>query len=276
MAITVEETHDSREGSTGPQGTDELRYVIEGTADQGEAKAALADEAPYTYDGKVRQTRQVKPIRVDVANPDTSVWEGVAVYRRPEDSEPETGDSVFSFDTTGGRAHITQSLETVGAYAPAGKTAPNFHGAIGVTRHGVEGCDIPVPVYNWTERRYLPSAYVTFAYRRSVFYLTGCINQDDFREFESGEVLFRGARGSRRGDRDWEVTFLFAASPNMQDIELGDGVITNVDKDGWEYLWVLYEDVPDLDADTLVKRPRAAYVERVLHVGNFAKLGIGT
>jgi hypothetical protein len=47
-------------------------------------------------------------------------------------------------------------------------------------------------------------------------------------------------------------------------------------KKGWEYLWVRYADEEDAGSSTLVKKPVAAYVERVYEEGNFAALGIGT
>ena len=64
------------------------------------------------------------------------------------------------------------------------------------------------------------------------------------------------------------------ASPNRTGITVGD--ITGIAKKGWEYLWVRYEDAEDSTAKTLVKRPVAAYVEKVYESGDFAALGIGT
>ncbi len=39
-----------------------------------------------------------------------------------------------------------------------GKTAPNFGGAIGVTQDNVEGVDIYVPVYNFSETHHIDPA----------------------------------------------------------------------------------------------------------------------
>ncbi|MBC7326197.1 MAG: hypothetical protein H5T99_12950, partial [Moorella sp. (in: Bacteria)] len=70
------------------------------------------------------------------------------------------------------------------------------------------------------------------------------------------------------------ITFKFAASPNKTNITIGD--ITGIAKKGWEYLWVLYEDAEDTNAQRLVKRPVAAFVEQVYPYGDFSQLGIGT
>ena len=271
MAITVEEKADSRELTTGDGASAILRYTIRGTASDSEAKTALGSEAPSTYDGLVRKSRDVTPIFVDVGNPDGSIWEGVARYGRRV-SEPETGESVFSFDTGGGTQHITQSRQTMGSYAPAGQSAPDTNEAIGVAGDNVEGVDIVVPVYNWTETHYLDDAYVTSGYRRALRNLTGKLNSAGFRGFAAGEVLFMGARGARRSDEDWEITFSFAASENRYGLSVGS--ITGIDKAGWDYLWVLYGSGEESQGE-LVPPPRAVYVERVYESGDFYRLGIG-
>ncbi len=164
MSITVDEKFESRESMTGRNAWIERVYVIRGTDDDVDAKAALAAAAPSMYDGLVRKSRHVERLG-------EYLWEGTARYGRPEQSPPlpETGESVFSFDTGGGTQHITQSLATVGAYAPAGETPPSFGGAIGVTDDAVEGVDITVPVYHFSETHYLPDSMVTAAYRADLF-----------------------------------------------------------------------------------------------------------
>ncbi len=89
-----------------------------------------------------------------------------------------------------------------------------------------------------------------------------------------GEVLFLGASGSKRGSDDWEITFRFAASPNKTGLTVGD--IVNINKKGWEYMWVRYADAEDAVAKAIVKKPVAVYVEKVYEDGDFSGLGIGT
>ena len=89
--------------------------------------------------------------------------------------------------------------------------------------------------------------------------------------------LFLGASGSKRAqvgeEEDWEITYRFAGSPNVTGLSIGP--ISGISKKGWEYLWVRYADQEDTTAKALVKRPIAAYVERVYESGNFAALGLG-
>jgi len=217
------------------------------------------------YDGLVRQSLSIERIAEDV-------WEGTVRYgpRQP----PQMGDSSYQFETGGGTQHITHSIQTVGRYAPPGKTAPDFQGAIGVTHDNVEGVDITVPVYNFSETHYIAVELVTNSYKATLFYLTGKVNNAPFRGFATGEVLFLGASGSQRGQEDWEITFKFAASPNVQNMTIGD--ITGINKKGWEYLWVRYADDVDANANALIKKPIAAYVEQVYQYADFSLLGIGT
>jgi hypothetical protein len=98
------------------------------------------------------------------------------------------------------------------------------------------------------------------------------VNDTEFRGRAAGEVLFLGATGAKRGRGDWEITFRFAASPNATGIAIGD--ITGIAKNGWDYLWVLYEEQEDSTAKALVKYPKAVYVEEVYPEGDFDALEI--
>jgi len=269
------EKHDSRKVTTAPNGdaqSAEFVYTLTGVADENSARVLATNSTASTYGDLIRKSISLEPVHVDTANLDTCIWEVTVQYG--EKDEPESGDpSVFSFDTGGGTQHITQSLATINRYAASG-TAPDFKGAIGVTHDNVEGVDITVPVYNFSETHYLDDALVTLAYRGTLFNLTGKVNNASFKGLAAGECLFLGASGSKRGTDDWEITFRFAASPNRTGITVGP--ITGIAKKGWEYLWVRYADAEDAASNTLVKQPVAAYVEKVYEDGNFAGLGIGT
>jgi len=269
---TLTEKIDSREWTTGDKPTVTMHYHLDGTSDDLAAKTLLLDTTPATYDGLIRDECTLEPIFVD-ETADVGKWECTVRYVKSEYTPPQTGESSFAFDTGGGNQHITQSLGTVGAYASSG-TSPNFQGAIGVTHDNVEGVDIAIPVYNFSETHYLADSVVTPAYRGTLFNLTGKVNNGSFKGLAAGECLFLGASGAKRGSDDWEITFRFAGSPNRTGITVGS--ITGISKKGWEYLWVRYADVEDTASNTLVKRPVAAYVEKVYEEGNFAGLGIGT
>lgn len=265
MSITVVEKWESRRHTEGENASAELTYLVIGTDNDLLAKSALRDGSYTIYDGLVRQSYSIDERVAE------EIWLGTVRYGRR--ARPETGESTFQFETGGGTHHVTQSLETKGNYAPEGKTAPDFQGAIGVTDDAVEGVDITVPIFNFSETHFLPSAAVTQAYVLALYALTGRINQGAFRGFAAGEVLFLGASGSKRGEDDWEISFRFAASLNVEDLVVGD--IEGINKGGWDYLWCRYQPAADEEAKMLVQRPTSAHVERVYAWGNFALLGIG-
>lgn len=205
-------------------------------------------------------------------------------------TEPDPLRRSRSFDTSGGMQHITQALKGAGTNngerrwgANGENGAPYAEHAIGVDDNGVNGVDIVVPQLTWTETYDVPSTYVTSAYIKGVAALTGTINSATFRTFDAGEVLFLGASGSQewdqqKGNGPWTLSFKFVASPNagqgktVPALEIGS--ITGVEKRGHDYLWVRYE--TSVGSDTLLKKPKHVYVNKVYRDGNFANLGIGT
>lgn len=272
MAVTVTETADSRAYQRGNGSNEELRYLVEGTADETAAAAALATEAGTSLNGLTRLSYKVDPLRIDADDDDFCIWLGTVQFGLPQYQRAEVGDEMYEFDTTGGTQHITQSKATT--RYPTG-TAPNFNSAIGVTENGVEGVDIVVPAYAWSERLILEDEFVDATYKRTLSRLTGKVNNGPFRGFPKGEVLFLGARGSQRGvDGDWEVAFSFAQQRNVTGQRIG--TITDIAKEGWDYLWVRYKPGDGGDGQTLVRTPSAVYVEQVYEYADFADLGIGT
>ncbi len=271
MAITCEEKYDSRTMIDGQSA--ELTFVIRGTSDEVAALFALDAATSSTFHSMIRQPLEIEPIHIDEDNDDDCIWNGKAKYvPYIHEDDPETGESSFSFDTGGGTQHITQSLETVASYGLDGTTPPDFKGAINVTQDSVEGCDITVPVFNFSETHYISDDALD---RHALFLLTGKKNTATFREFAAAECLFLGASGSKRGRHsDWEVFFKFAASLNRTNITVGE--ITGISKRGWDYLWTRYADSEDPVAHVTVKKPIGVYIEKVYEDGDLGDLGIGS
>lgn len=267
MPVTVEEKF----GRVLSDESAELTYVVRGTDSDVTARTELLTASPNTHNNLKRDDAEVEELA-------PGMWLGVVRYASSGGTPPDVGESSFSFETRGGTQHITQSLATVGSYASGDiPAAPNFRGAIGVTADGVEGVDITVPIYTFSETHYLSPTAVTTAYKNSLFVLTGRVNTSGFKGLDAGECLFLGAAGSRRGtssDDLWEISFAFAGSPNVTGLSVG--TIAGIAKKGWEYLWVRYQEAEDDAAKMLIRKPVAAYVERVHPEGNFSALGIGT
>jgi hypothetical protein len=256
-------------------------YIVDNKWSYLTAEARAIELNPANFVGHERT-------RLDVTPLGNGYWDVRASYRSREieDSEEEQDDdngggvpNSLALDTSGGTEHITQALydgqadwggET--AYARAGLVAPDFYGAINCTGDSVQGVDVTVPAFNFTEVWTWPAALLTVDYYRTLYNLSGSINNATWRSFGRGEVLFLGARFDRnRGDEMIPVTYQFSARPTRTNFKVGQ--ITVREKRGWQYLWTKYEDHAETEA--LVKRPKFAYVNDVYPETNFADLNIG-
>jgi hypothetical protein len=267
---TVQERFPSRNSLVSDNSSAERHYWVTGETSGDQAGADALAAAPATHTNAIGQV--LVPVSLSVDQFDNDGHYVVITYGPRK--YPETGDSSYSFDTGGGTQHITQSLNTIQRVGVGGSgvDVPDFKGAIGVHGDNIEGVDIPSPKYHFTETHYIAVASVTDAYKDKLKALTGRVNNATFRNSDAGEVLFLGAAGSQRGEDDWEITFRFAVSDNETGLTVGD--ISGINKKGWEYLWIVYEDVHSTAPEFIVKVPLYAYVEQVHYEGNFADLGI--
>ena len=77
----------------------------------------------------------------------------------------------------------------------AGKDGRQSPRRIGVTDHGVEGCEIVVPSFSWSETWQLPLATYNWAYSQVLKAVTGRVNSASFRGFPAGQVAFSWRQG---------------------------------------------------------------------------------
>jgi len=269
MAV-VAERYDSRASMDGKDPWANLNYWVMGTTNEEVAKSSVRGVAPSYYtaadqDGNAKTLVQ-QTFAVTRQGP---AFFYVDVRYGPQDPD----ESSWQFDTSGGTHHITQSLATVGAYGN-GAAVTDYKGAINVTGAGknVEGVEIIIPRFEWSERHVVAASIVTQAYAITLADLTGCVNNAAFRGFAAGEVLFRGAQGSKTGQDDWDITYNFSRSPNVSSLDVGG--ITVSSKKGHEYLWVLYKGDDNQNINELARVPKAVYVERVYEEANLDNLGI--
>lgn len=276
MAYQLIEQFDSRDAtdSTDKSSSVDLKWYIQSSTDA-EARDDLAIKAyvgvnvPIAYDGLLLRT--IKHSRLG-----PRIGEVVVHYVDPEkqdeDEQKETGEYKFSFDTTGGQQHVSQSKETISKTAIPGQEAPDFKGAINVSGDRVDGVDLVIPALKFQLTYKVPQATLTTDYVRTLARMTGTTNADEFLGFAAGELLFLGATGEQALNGDPEVTYHFEASENIVNQAIGDIVVPA--KKGHEFLWVWYQPEEDDNAKRLVQRPFAAYVERVYRSTNFSDLGL--
>jgi len=238
-----------------------LRYWLSGTQDDQYVLAYAKANLPAIYHGLWRET-----IRIDPQG--FNLW-----YIDAEYGPIDPWEFKWNFDTTGGTAKVTHAFQHIADY-PA---AHNNNGAIGVNQNGeVEGCEIVVAQFKWTEVWQLPLAAASFAYSDTLELLTGKVNNAVFRGKPAGSVLFMGAQGSgsnKDPDRV-EVTFHFVRDVGQTNLTYGS--ISGVDKPPHHYLWIEYQQQELGAVNRNVIDAIAVHVEKMYGSANFALLGIGT
>lgn len=228
-----------------------IQYIISGTDDVNEAYDALRSEAPTRLGTLYPHQYDVKP-RQDADD----LFDGEVSY---QPNKPST-EPTYNIEIGVAQAKFTQSLMTVARYGVAGQPIPNFQGAIGVTKEGVEGCDVQVPSMIWNERHIISNNRIANAFIQQIFVCCARMNDSQFRIFARGEALFLGATLAQSKEVDgWEGNFRWAGSPNAVGLSVGN--ITIAEKLGHDYLWIRYQE--STSAGSSVKIPKSAFVERV-------------
>jgi hypothetical protein len=274
MAIQVYETPESRSRRGD---SFELRLKVDGTTDDVAARWAVLTGTPLIWDGLIRQAPSIEPDDSGISG----LWDATVPYDK-NDKPREIGDASVSWSTGGGTQRIFQAIATVGKYGPPGEAAPENYGAIGAKPDGtVEGVDVMVPDFRWTERYTVNPGMLTWNYAMTCAYLTRCVNNHGFRGFAAGEVQFRGASAEARltGTQEQpqltaEISYEFAAQPNVTNQTIGQ--IVGIAARGWEHVDVRYEEIDDAVAKKTTPRPIAVYVHQVYPYASFGGLGIGT
>ena len=252
----------------------ESQYVIRITAGKNiayHARRALEEAIPDRFViGTTGITKYRQPVTVEELA--DNYWLGTAEYLTPNyvGVVPDT----YSFDTTGGTQHITNSRST----RKYPSTAPDYKNAIGVTDKSVKGTDIIVPVFNFVKTKRFDNKDLTQQFLVNIAQITGSVNNAKFLGFEIGEVLFRGATGSIQQinghniDGESDINFNFSASPNRDSYSIGD--ISGIKKNGWEYEWTRYKFDDDEVNHQKIQVPKSVHIEEVYRSASFSILGV--
>jgi hypothetical protein len=268
-----------------------LKWLVSNKAGYLEAEEWGLGMAPEIFQGHRRQNLVSRPLG-------NKWWEIEAAYTNKainsdggEGSDNGGGGSdpiahTVAFDTTGATEHITSTFlsgsggqqgETVHTRPGETENIVYFDGAINVQGDSVQGVDIVVPQFNFTETWTMPSSWILNSYVEKLYKLTGTVNKSQFRCFKQGECLFLGARCEMtRGSSLASVTYQFAARPTRENFKVGAGssAIEVNFKRGWEYMWVRYG--KSVSSNTLIQRPLSVHVNAIYELEDFAALSIGT
>ncbi len=278
MTIQFQEYPDSRSASVDDETQERvLHYWLSGIQDDDAARAYVDANAPAIYDGLFAQSAEMN-------TKGGGLWDVEILYGAQPggvgSSFSGSTDVVnFTFDTSGGTAHVTQAREHIASYTKTTATLgadAGHKGAINVTDSGVEGVDIGIDQFSWTENWTLPISYASFSAALIFKILTGKINTSGFRGFGPGQVLFAGANGGASTKNTTQATLSYKFIQSDDSSDAMPAFKAGIAKLGWHYLWAEYEKQEDDTAKRIIQPPVAVHVERVIDYADFSALGIGT
>ena len=265
-APTIEKTWASSQYENNIQETDGSTathyYLVRGVASEEAAIAAIAADTsiPTTYQDIPLRSYNIEERLLE------DCWKVAVKYQYKDDesnNDTDNDEDVFSFDFSSGTRKIVVPLASVSKYS---SSAPASQGI-----NDGEGVDIMMPVFKFSETK---SMSLSTSKKNSIAALVGCVNSGSFKGYSAGEVLFTGCSGTKTGKEKWRVTFNFAVSMNQTGIKIGD--ISGIKKDGWDIIWVRYDEKP-VDSGSkkqIIRTAKAVYVERVYARKSFGGLGV--
>lgn len=274
--VEIVDTPSRQRGYNGEKSTAERTWLVVDETDDQAAMSLAEGTAPTTFHGLTRYSQRCEPY-----GGAGNMWKCTFGYKTldPNRTTPqETGTTRLSFDISMTTEKITHSLETVHRCSVNGgpDDTDDFKQAIGVTGSGAEmevaGVDILRPEFTFDLTKCTPAADITDSYLSDLAYVAyNPVNDSTFRGQAAGTVLFMGCSGSPRGQGDdYEITFRFAAKPNLTGIEVGD--IQAFDKEGWDYVWI--RNSKKVENGREIVFPYSAHVERIYTRSDFSLLGV--
>lgn len=285
MTIAVEETVESGLASIGDSNRAAIEYICvsDSPSDtEQDCDSQAFNGSPIKFRGYPRrslsgETKRMHPTVIRIVRVEYGFDQQQTPLSNPDGS---LGSEVSQFDTThtfnliGGTELIKTAIATR-SYAGTNPVV-DVQKTIGLDLKSgqVRGVNIFAPVMDFTLTTEFSNSVVTDDYIDLLMDLTGTTNKSTWRRRPPGSVLFKGARGSKRGDERWQIGFEFAYSKDKPaGINVG-GIITGPKK-GWEYLDVMYkEGTVDIGGQPIWV-PAQVNIHQVYEEEEFSQLKIG-
>lgn len=274
MAVVVKEAVESRKYRKDRKGsTLERIFWVHGTDDPDVAQDANGIPRINDRYGSLEHLF-CDALSVDVLKATGVEAEGLCkvsvIYKEStrETEQPPEGEVEFEISTLAQTEHVVRAL----GQANYPQTA-DVGTLIGVNGKDVEGVDIYVPKLSYREiheRDTLADGYLS-----TLIDCTAKVNENGWKGFEAGELIFMGATARRRGTGPWRVEYMFAAEKTVSvPIETVSGS-QNVLKGGWDYLWFTQAKIASENDSIIQHKVQSAHVAQVYGRRNFTLLGIG-
>lgn len=278
MAIKIVEQRGGRKNRGRNSYKRELLYHVRGTSNTDTAYAEMYRDVMSRNNGRY-ENYPLESIDVEESEDGGNFCRATVTYSNKFAQLTNINRPFVNFSTKGGTARIRTSRQTLQAVGRNGRTVPNFYGGIGWQGGRCEGVDTIVPAWTKTVSIKYMATVVDQSFERMVYGFTGTVNSHAFLGMNAGECLFYGVdisdseivdnNGNRLLTKD--LVFEFRGSPNIRGVYSGN--IGPYDKDGWDYVWEFYRDVPDFGSKNMIQVAEGIYVERVYDRSDFNIFG---
>lgn len=210
---------------------------------------------------------------VNATNLGKNLWRISVTYSLPEGNEAKDyGYIQYGFEAGGDTIHISQSISVRSSVARTGSglTPPNWGGAIGVSKNGIEGADIPARGLRFNITGFfVPTDYAT-SLAKTWGDLAGCCNNATFLSFAAGEVMYLSCSGQGEQYKVIPIQFNFLYKPNLSAVaDPGFPALTMYGHDILDYQYV-----EAADGDYRIQKPMFRYVHEVSKFVNFSIFGL--
>jgi hypothetical protein len=314
MTVQWGEAFNSQQSTTKPISA-QLSWKAWGSSTKSEVEAAAYNISPfYVLVGGYNVPRQAIKVDPDSSANSSSMWVITADYYLsvfPVQYSTTGGTAKITNPLSRRAVYLSGG-------SGSGSDGSGIPG-IGWNGQEYEGVEVGRPNFTWTETHTFPIQLIlNWDYANFLATITHSVNDSTFRGWDAGEVKFDGVvnGGVQKNEIQGDIQYQFSVSPNSyrytdtsmasggsgsytysgpgysdgsgtitygkvgsngSGISIGD--ISGIQKRGWDYLWVMYED--DATATiggkkVRVKKPKAVFIDQVYYDSNFALMGIGT
>ncbi len=251
----------------------DIPYLVIGATSRAAAIAAVMAEAPDEYEGT-----DLAQVRFDDWNGDGAATV-TAVYNRETHSDQEDDDEepTMSYDCGGGTKHMVHAYEQQRVYGGTIDDAACMIGWNGKSGTEAEyaGVDVPCADMRITYKKLMRVSKLTStSYMKSVAHVVGMVNNDTFKGWAPGELMFLGCtyETPMKGNEKVMASYHFRAMPNEKDCVVAGKNVGS--KKGFEYMWARSETVANGETGQAENKVAGIYKSKVCLYTNFHNLGI--
>lgn len=253
----------------------ELSYIVIGTNDIDEGRAAVLSKTPSSYLGCPLSS-------VSVDRQDGQILYYRANYSGGTFSNLKENEPTISFSMSQGSATIKRAYEQkkYGSEAPDAGLAVGWNGKPGEESE-VAGVEIPVCTIRKTFSRVVKTSELDINWERLHAKAFGRVNWKPFGDYKAGEVLFLGCSysGLNSDMSRIIVSYDMAIAFNETDIVMGNdtkGKEVKITKYGWAYVWEILRAAKQQRTGTVPPKLciLGVYVSSVYRLVDFSVFGL--